>query len=231
MSRHSAPRRIASRVVRASYVLRAEYSVLDSPEGSPPRPCYPRSLLSAALTVDNVPQVEEMRQRLEEKNRMIEKKTQAAMQAQQERNRMNTELTELKDHMDIKDRKINVLQRKVSSSARSSPTQLSLVSLKLPYTAEPSRPSVQDDPQTTSSTFHPPPVRESSSKRLVYHVFSRGLVASAFVFIAHPHPRGGDCRARERCAKSRLIAIHNWKRREGGGGQAKTLYGKIVGSK
>ncbi|PBC34153.1 ELKS/RAB6-interacting/CAST family member [Apis cerana cerana] len=56
--------------------------------------------------------VEEMRQRLEEKNRMIEKKTQAAMQAQQERNRMNTELTELKDHMDIKDRKINVLQRK-----------------------------------------------------------------------------------------------------------------------
>lgn len=61
-----------------------------------------------------VPQVEEMRQRLEEKNRMIEKKTQAAMQAQQERNRMNTELNELKDHMDIKDRKINVLQRKVS---------------------------------------------------------------------------------------------------------------------
>jgi len=61
-----------------------------------------------------ISQVEEMRQRLEEKNRMIEKKTQAAMQAQQERNRMNTELTELKDHMDIKDRKINVLQRKVS---------------------------------------------------------------------------------------------------------------------
>lgn len=51
---------------------------------------------------------------MEEKNRMIEKKTQAAMQAQQERNRMNTELTEIKDHMDIKDRKINVLQRKVS---------------------------------------------------------------------------------------------------------------------
>lgn len=45
---------------------------------------------------------------------MIEKKTQAAMQAQQDRNRMNTELTEIKDHMDIKDRKINVLQRKVS---------------------------------------------------------------------------------------------------------------------
>lgn len=48
---------------------------------------------------------------------MIEKKTQVAMQAQQERNRMNTELTEIKDHMDIKDRKINVLQRKVSPSS------------------------------------------------------------------------------------------------------------------
>lgn len=60
-------------------------------------------------------QVEEMRQRLEDKNRMIEQKTQAAMQAQQERNRMSTELTELKDHMDIKDKKINVLLRKVSA--------------------------------------------------------------------------------------------------------------------
>ena len=56
-----------------------------------------------------------MRQRLEDKNRMIEQKTQAAMQAQQERNRMSTELTELKDHMDIKDKKINVLLRKVSA--------------------------------------------------------------------------------------------------------------------
>lgn len=57
--------------------------------------------------------VEELRTRLEEKNRLIEKKTQAAVQAVQERNRMSNELTELKDHMDIKDRKINVLQRKV----------------------------------------------------------------------------------------------------------------------
>lgn len=57
--------------------------------------------------------VEELRARLEEKNRLIEKKTQAAAQAVQERNRVSNELTELKDHMDIKDRKINVLQRKV----------------------------------------------------------------------------------------------------------------------
>lgn len=59
--------------------------------------------------------VEELRTRLEEKNRLIEKKTQSALTAVQERNRMNNELTELKDHMDIKDRKINVLQRKVNT--------------------------------------------------------------------------------------------------------------------
>lgn len=58
-------------------------------------------------------QVEELRNRLEEKNRMIEKKTQSAMQSVQDKNRVQTELTELKEHMDIKDRKINVLQRKV----------------------------------------------------------------------------------------------------------------------
>jgi hypothetical protein len=58
-------------------------------------------------------QVEELRQRLEEKNRHIEKKTLTATQATQERNRLNNELNELRDHMDIKDRKINVLQRKV----------------------------------------------------------------------------------------------------------------------
>lgn len=37
------------------------------------------------------------------------------MQAAQERNRATTELTELKEHMDIKDRKINVLQRKIEN--------------------------------------------------------------------------------------------------------------------
>lgn len=59
--------------------------------------------------------VEELRARLDEKNRLLEKKTQNAMQAQQERNRLTSESTELKDHMDIKDRKIVVLQRKVNS--------------------------------------------------------------------------------------------------------------------
>ncbi|KRJ98504.1 uncharacterized protein Dyak_GE19282, isoform C [Drosophila yakuba] len=59
--------------------------------------------------------VEEMRARLEEKNRLIEKKTQGTLQTVQERNRLTSELTEIKDHMDIKDRKISVLQRKIEN--------------------------------------------------------------------------------------------------------------------
>ena len=35
------------------------------------------------------------------------------MSSSQDRNKLNQELQELRDHIDIKDRKINVLQRKV----------------------------------------------------------------------------------------------------------------------
>jgi golgin subfamily B member 1 len=52
---------------------------------------------------------------LEEKNRIIEKKTQGALQSQQEKNRAQQELAEFKEHADIKDRKINVLQRKIEN--------------------------------------------------------------------------------------------------------------------
>ena len=45
---------------------------------------------------------------------MIEKKTQAALSATQDKNRLANELSELRDQVDIKDRKVNVLQRKVS---------------------------------------------------------------------------------------------------------------------
>ena len=54
-----------------------------------------------------------MRNRLEEKNRQIEKKTQQILQLQSEKNRSSSEVSEFKEHMDIKDRKISVLQRKV----------------------------------------------------------------------------------------------------------------------
>ena len=50
---------------------------------------------------------------LEEKNKLIEKKTQAALHATQDKNRISNELSDLRDQVDIKDRKINVLQRKV----------------------------------------------------------------------------------------------------------------------
>ncbi|CAG0901463.1 unnamed protein product [Cyprideis torosa] len=56
---------------------------------------------------------EDLRNRLEEKNRQLEKKNQAVIQAQQERNQFCTELKEMKDiYADLKD--INVLQRKVA---------------------------------------------------------------------------------------------------------------------
>ena len=54
-----------------------------------------------------------MRGKLEEKNKLIEKKTNAALHATQDKNRIGNELGDLRDQVDIKDRKINVLQRKV----------------------------------------------------------------------------------------------------------------------
>ena len=50
---------------------------------------------------------------MEEKNKLIEKKTNAALHATQDKNRIGNELGDLRDQVDIKDRKINVLQRKV----------------------------------------------------------------------------------------------------------------------
>ena len=45
---------------------------------------------------------------------MIEKKTHAALTATQDKNRISNELGDLRDQVDIKDRKVNVLQRKVN---------------------------------------------------------------------------------------------------------------------
>lgn len=50
--------------------------------------------------------MEELKARLDEKSRLVEKKTAATLAAAHE-------LAELRDHSEIKDRKINVLQRKV----------------------------------------------------------------------------------------------------------------------
>lgn len=59
--------------------------------------------------------MDELRGKLEDKNKTIEKKTGAALHATQEKNRIANELNDLRDQIDIKDRKVNVLQRKVSN--------------------------------------------------------------------------------------------------------------------
>ncbi|XP_014676835.1 PREDICTED: ELKS/Rab6-interacting/CAST family member 1-like [Priapulus caudatus] len=59
--------------------------------------------------------LETLRMKLEEKNAIIEQKTQQTLAATSERNRLAGELHELRDHMDIKERKINVLQRKIEN--------------------------------------------------------------------------------------------------------------------
>ena len=61
-------------------------------------------------------QVDELRQKLEQKNKLIEKKTQEALMATQEKNRVSSDMNEIRDHLDIKDRKISVLQRKVGQT-------------------------------------------------------------------------------------------------------------------
>ena len=48
---------------------------------------------------------------------MIEKKTHAALAATQDKNRISNELGDLRDQVDIKDRKVNVLQRKVTDAS------------------------------------------------------------------------------------------------------------------
>ncbi len=59
--------------------------------------------------------MDELRGKLEEKNKMIEKKTQAALTATQDKNRVSNEISELRDQADIKERKMGVLQRKVEN--------------------------------------------------------------------------------------------------------------------
>lgn len=56
-----------------------------------------------------------MRVRLDEKETTIEKKARQVLQVQTEKKRSEAEVGELRDHMDIKERKINVLQRKVGN--------------------------------------------------------------------------------------------------------------------
>ncbi|VDQ06340.1 unnamed protein product [Trichobilharzia regenti] len=57
---------------------------------------------------------EDFRKRIKEKESLLEKKTKALNTAQSAKRQIEQELTELKDQMDMKDRKISLLQRKAS---------------------------------------------------------------------------------------------------------------------
>ena len=59
--------------------------------------------------------MDQLRARLLDKETAIEKKTKALVAAQNERRDMENELKQVQDQMDIKERKITVLQRKVGT--------------------------------------------------------------------------------------------------------------------
>nr|CAH8849891.1 unnamed protein product [Trichobilharzia regenti] len=63
------------------------------------------------LTAD----AEDFRKRIKEKESLLEKKTKALNTAQSAKRQIEQELTELKDQMDMKDRKISLLQRKIEN--------------------------------------------------------------------------------------------------------------------
>ncbi|CAH8553200.1 unnamed protein product [Schistosoma guineensis] len=63
------------------------------------------------LTAD----AEDFRKRIKEKENLLEKKSKALNSAQSAKRQTEQELTELKDQMDIKDRKISLLQKKIEN--------------------------------------------------------------------------------------------------------------------
>lgn len=57
--------------------------------------------------------MEHVRDKLKEKDGLIDKKSKQALAAQLDKKRIEGEFQELQNHQNIKDRKISVLQRKV----------------------------------------------------------------------------------------------------------------------
>ena len=56
-----------------------------------------------------------MRLRLEEKESLLSKKSQQISELTEEKSTQQGEITDLKDMLDVKERKVNVLQKKVRS--------------------------------------------------------------------------------------------------------------------
>lgn len=61
--------------------------------------------------------MDELRNRIKDKESTIERKNKQTQMAQKEKKKFECELTDLRDHLDIKERKVNVLQRKVRNLA------------------------------------------------------------------------------------------------------------------
>ncbi|ESO99131.1 hypothetical protein LOTGIDRAFT_173924, partial [Lottia gigantea] len=57
--------------------------------------------------------IEDLKDRVKDKEGTIERKSKQSQSINKDKRRMETEMMELKDLMDVKERKINVLQRKV----------------------------------------------------------------------------------------------------------------------
>lgn len=58
-------------------------------------------------------QVDALRLRLEEKESLLSKKSQQISELTEEKSTQQGEITDLKDMLDVKERKVNVLQKKV----------------------------------------------------------------------------------------------------------------------
>lgn len=60
-------------------------------------------------------QVDALRLRLEEKESLLSKKSQQISELTEEKSTQHGEITDLKDMLDVKERKVNVLQKKAST--------------------------------------------------------------------------------------------------------------------
>ena len=58
-------------------------------------------------------QIDEIREKLKEKNSTIDKNDQKSQSLQSEKRRIENEITELREQIETKDRKLTLLQRKV----------------------------------------------------------------------------------------------------------------------
>lgn len=71
---------------------------------------------SVSFFASHYSQIEDFRKRLKEKEGLLEKKTKLVANNATGKRQLETELAELKDQVDLKERKISLLQRKVRST-------------------------------------------------------------------------------------------------------------------